>query len=122
MATVPVVIDGRSKHRLYSAWIAMLSRCEKPNDKQYKNYGGRGITVCPEWHDFWTYARWIEANIGPRPDDWQITLDRINNDHGYEPGNVRWADRRTQRLNGQDHRVPLSVLQARAAARLDRLG
>ena len=100
-----VVKDGRSKHPLYHAWYAMLGRCENPDNKQYPNYGGRGIEVCDEWHDFWAYVQWIEENIGPRPDDWRITLDRINNNQGYRPGNVRWADRRTQRHNQQPHRV-----------------
>lgn len=72
----------------YAAWNGIKARCGNPKDKGYKNYGGRGIRVCPEWHDsFEAFLR----DIGPRPSE-DHSIDRYpNNDGNYEPGNVRWA-------------------------------
>jgi hypothetical protein len=98
-------LPTKTEHPLYGSWYMMLKRCENPRYEGYKDYGGRGITVCPEWHDFWTFARWIEENIGPRPPGTYpsgralYSLDRKNNDGNYEPGNVRWADALTQAHN-----------------------
>lgn len=75
----------------------MLARCENPNHQAYKNYGGRGIAVCAEWRNVAVFIAWVEANLGDRPDG--CTLDRINNDGDYEPGNLRWATRRIQSAN-----------------------
>jgi len=79
----------------YKIWAAMKERCYRKNDKRYHRYGGRGITVYPEWRDsfqaFYDY-------IGPRPSP-KHTLDRINNDGNYEPGNVRWATQEEQANN-----------------------
>jgi hypothetical protein len=80
-------------------WKAMLRRCEYPRDTNYRNYGARGISVCERWHDYDLYAADILALIGPRPEG--MTLDRINNDGNYEPGNVRWATARQQVLNSR---------------------
>ena len=88
--------DGRSLHPLYGTWFQMLSRCEKPNYNHYDRYGGRGIIVCKEWHDFWKFVEWSDS-VGGRPKG--FTLDRINNDGNYEPSNCRWADWRTQTTN-----------------------
>lgn len=88
---------GLSTHQLYGTWHLMLRRCENPAVKDYPNYGGRGITVCAEWHDVTTFITWIEANLGARPTG--MTLDRLNPDGNYEPGNVRWASAATQAAN-----------------------
>lgn len=88
--------DGRSLHPLYGTWFQMISRCENPNQKHYDRYGGRGIIVCPEWHDFWNFVKWSDS-VGGRPEGY--TLDRIDNDGNYEPSNCRWADWRTQTTN-----------------------
>lgn len=81
----------------YTAWVNMKSRCYCTSHKQYKDYGGRGITVCREWlRSFETFF----AHIGPAPTQ-AHTLDRIKNNHNYRPGNVRWATRREQRLNSR---------------------
>lgn len=88
--------DGRSKHYLYSTWFAMIGRCENQNHINYKYYGGRGIKVCDEWHDFWKFVEWSDS-VGGRPKGY--TIDRINNDGNYEPFNCRWADRKTQDSN-----------------------
>lgn len=88
---------GFTRHPLHQLWNSIIQRCTNPNHASYRNYGGRGITVCDRWCDPWLFAEDIERDLGPRPDGW--SLDRIDNERGYEPGNVRWADRRTQRLN-----------------------
>lgn len=75
----------------YGVWCAMRTRCTNPNFKDFKNYGGRGITICPEWDSFETFL----SDVGERPSD-KHSLDRIDNNGNYEPGNVRWADRTTQ--------------------------
>lgn len=90
--------DGSTKHPLYTAWNGMTSRCHLDSNKSHANYGGRGISVYSEWRDdrFAFYA-WVEENLGSRPEG--KSLDRIDNDGNYEPGNLRWATRREQRAN-----------------------
>lgn len=88
---------GLSRHPLYPTWNRMRQRCENPGTKDYPRYGGRGVTVCAEWRDVTAFITWIEANIGPRPEG--RTLDRIDNDGHYEPGNVRWATAKEQSAN-----------------------
>jgi hypothetical protein len=77
----------------YNRWRNMIRRCTDPTHKSYPDYGGRGIAVCPEWLDFETYY----AAVGDAPEG--MSLDRIDNDRGYEAGNVRWAERSTQTQN-----------------------
>lgn len=88
--------DGRTKNPLYGIWKQMLNRCENENAKHYDRYGGRGIKVCDEWHDFWQFVKWSDF-VGGRPKGFSI--DRIDNDGNYEPSNCRWADSSTQSKN-----------------------
>lgn len=83
----------------YSSWQSMLDRCRNPKAKQFKNYGGRGIKVCERWQKFENFY----ADMGSRPDG--ETLDRINVNGDYEPGNCRWADDETQYNNTRKTRL-----------------
>jgi hypothetical protein len=76
----------------------MKQRCLNPNDPAYFKYGGRGIKMYKPWQeDYFVFEKWILDNLGPRPEG--MSLDRIDNDGNYEPGNVRWADFKTQAFN-----------------------
>lgn len=76
----------------------MKQRCLNPNHPRYADWGGRGITVCDEWmNDPKAYIEYVEALEHYREDGY--TLDRINNDQNYEPGNMRWATHSEQSLN-----------------------
>jgi len=77
----------------YSAWRNMLTRCFNVKGEKYPSYGGRGITVCKRWMRFENFIK----DLGPKPNG--LTLDRINNDGNYEPGNCRWATPSQQALN-----------------------
>lgn len=94
---------GMRDHPLYDTWCSMMRRCHSERSTNFGDYGGRGITVCPEWHDVSVFIAWIEVNLGPRPEG--MTLDRINNETGnYEPGNVRWATQKEQCSNRRPRR------------------
>lgn len=85
---------GLSKHEFYKIWSDMMTRCFSDKCKSFKNYGGRGISVCEEWKDIAKFIKYIEDNLGDMP--YKYTLDRIDNDGNYEPGNIRWASYKTQ--------------------------
>ncbi len=89
---------GFSKHALYKTWKNMLRRCYISDSEDYHNYGQRGIGVYGPWcEDIGAFILWIEKSLGNRPPD--FTLDRIDNDKGYLPGNLRWAGPKTQTQN-----------------------
>jgi len=83
----------------YRSWKMMKVRCTRPQDKQFKDYGGRGISVCNRWLSFVNFL----ADMGERPEG--MTLDRINVNGNYEPSNCRWADAKTQGRNRTDNHI-----------------
>ena len=88
----------RSRHYLYCAWKGMKNRCYNTNSRGYPNWGGRGIEVYGHWKDdFWEFTLYIDTHLGVRPKGY--SLDRINNDGNYAPGNVRWATAQEQSKN-----------------------
>lgn len=86
--------SDRNMSKEYAAWAAMIQRCTNPNHPSYKHYGLRGIKVCERWLIYENFL----ADVGRSPDK-DLSIDRINNNGNYEPGNVRWATRHEQLLN-----------------------
>lgn len=91
---------GLSRTLAFSSWRSAMQRCSRPSDVAYHNYGGRGIRVCERWHDFTAFL----ADMGERPSA-KHSLDRIDNDKGYEPGNCRWATTTEQANNRRTNRL-----------------
>lgn len=113
-ATTRLVNGKRVMDREYTRWFAMLRRCRNTKDKHWDCYGGRGITVCERWKGPQGYINFLH-DMGPLPSS-RHSLDRINNDGNYEPGNCRWATPREQNHNrrntvlithnGESHTIP----------------
>jgi hypothetical protein len=103
-ATVEVAFEKAVQHQEfhgmhdvpeYPIWQAMVNRCTMPANPAYRHYGGRGITCCQRWLD--SFQAFFQ-DMGKRP-SLKHSIDRIDNDKGYEPGNVRWATRVQQARN-----------------------
>ena len=129
--------NGHPKHRqihtrLYRVWGNMINRCSNPNNPAWERYGGRGITVCDSWKDFEIFKAWAESNGYSDT----LSIDRIDNNKGYNPENCRWVDDVTQNnnrrnnvvitYNNQSHtisewskllNIPYKVLYARLVSR-----
>lgn len=88
------VRHGLSKHPLYNTWKSMLDRCYVETSISYHNYGGRGITVCAEWHSVENFIK----DMGDRPTP-EHELDRTNTDGNYEPSNCKWSTKVEQAYN-----------------------
>ena len=89
---------GLSGLPLFKTWRGIVYRCTRPEVTGYDNYGGRGIRVFEEWKESpQAFIDWIEENLGSRPDG--FSLDRIDVNGNYEPGNLRWASPKTQSNN-----------------------
>ena len=77
------------RNRLYEIWAAMKRRCYGINSFAYKNYGGRGIGVCEKWQEYEKFKKWA-LSCGYKK---ELTIDRINNNKGYEPENCQWISK-----------------------------
>lgn len=84
---------GMHGHKSYGVWARMMTRCFNENCEDFPDYGGRGITVCERWKSVENFV----ADMGERPEG--MSIDRINVEAGYEPGNCRWATAKTQANN-----------------------
>lgn len=92
--------QGERRPPEYEAWGNMIQRCTNSKRAEFENYGGRGITVCERWAAFENFY----SDMGPRPSS-RHSIDRIDNDGNYEPGNVRWATKSEQSRNQRRSRI-----------------
>lgn len=89
------LIHGKANSPEYKIWSRMKTRCYDSNDKGFKHYGARGITICDKWlNNFMAFYN----DVGPRPSP-KHSIDRINNNSGYSPTNVKWSTKREQNNN-----------------------
>lgn len=96
---------GMSKDPLYKTWVGIRKRVLDPTDKDFHNYGGRGINMEAEWvEDFPAFRAWVLENIGARPSA-EYSVDRVKNHLGYLKGNLRWATAVEQQNNRRGNRV-----------------
>lgn len=124
---------GMSESPEFNTWTLILGRCCNPNNAAFSRYGGRGILICDRWKG--SFQAFLE-DVGPRPSP-EHSIDRIDNNRGYEPSNVRWATRLQQARNKRSNRIltmggeslPVSVWAERYGllggairARIDKLG
>lgn len=91
---IPRQSGGISKDLAYSSWRHMLHRCLNPKCDAFRHYGGRGITVCDRWRSFASFR----DDMGPRP-SLDFSIERINNNGNYEPGNCKWGTELEQKAN-----------------------
>jgi DNA-binding CsgD family transcriptional regulator len=90
-------MEADERRLMRGVWQQMIYRCHQSNHRAYKWYGARGIRVCEEWRSsFEAFASYMGSKPGP-----EYSIDRINNDGNYEPGNVRWATRSQQTNNSR---------------------
>ncbi len=99
------------QHPIYMAYTGLMQRCYNTNNDRYKNYGGRGITVCDLWRES------FENFLADMQKNWEkgLTIDRIDNDGNYEPSNCRWATKQIQNQNQSNTKLnPEIVREIRA--------
>lgn len=94
VAAVKSTQNGHSGTLTFSSWYAIMHRCTNPNNHAYEAYAGRGITVCERWHE---YEKFL-SDMGERPSV-KHSIDRIDNNGNYEPGNCRWVLMAVQNMN-----------------------
>lgn len=96
---------GRTHSGAWKSWVNMLTRCTNPNSSSYHFYGGRGVTIAPEWMAFENFF----ADMGERPEG--LSLDRIDTYDHYRPGNCRWANTKTQGRNRRGSVLDMETAQ-----------
>lgn len=94
---------GAKNSPTFTSWLSMIQRCTNPNAPNWNFYGGRGVVVCERWREFSAFL----ADMGARPDG--TSLDRIDSNGNYEPGNVRWADKFEQGRNRRGVKLNLDL-------------
>lgn len=92
---------GGTGTKLYDVWQSMRGRVNNYNDKHYKDYGGRGVTVCNEWAEYESFFKWSKKN-GYKEG---LYIDRINNNGNYEPSNCRWVTNKKNCNNKRNNRL-----------------
>jgi hypothetical protein len=96
-----IPIDNNPRWQTYEIWKAMKQRCSNPNATGYKNYGGRGVTVCDEWKEpIIGFTNFVNT-VGERPSTYH-TIDRIDPDGNYDPDNTKWATYLEQNNNKRE--------------------
>lgn len=94
----------RNRSKLYPVWLSMKQRCSNPNDQNYHNYGGRGITVCPKWEkDYISFRDWARGSGYQEG----LQIDRSDNDGPYSPENCRWTTSRVNCNNMRTNRLEI---------------
>ena len=92
-------IHGQTGNKTYKSWSGMRERCYNPNNKIYKYYGGRGITICKRWDKFENFY----SDMGDRPE--RMSIERTNNNKGYSPDNCKWATQKEQVRNTRSNQL-----------------
>lgn len=98
-------LDNSPEH---NSWVSMKNRCNNPNNRSYKNYGGRGITVCERWME--SFDNFMK-DMGNKPGD-QYSIDRRNNNAGYCKDNCKWSDKKEQANNRRPKENPPAKTKA----------
>jgi len=100
-ATRRATTHGYSKDPVHRVWHDMMRRCHNPKHRRFKDWGGRGIAVCPEWHNFENFRKWALTS------DYRegLLIDRIDNDGDYESGNCRWCTMKEQGNNRRNNKI-----------------
>ncbi len=94
-----VMPTGSPEFRTFTSWVMLRQRCTDVNSDDYKRYGARGITFCERWSDYNNFL----SDVGLAPEN--RTIDRIDNDKNYEPGNVRWSTKKEQANNRRSNHL-----------------
>ena len=94
-------IHGGTGTRLHNIWLSMRERCYRVHHAHYKDYGGRGIKICDEWQSFEPFRDWALSH--GYADD--LTIDRIDHDGDYSPGNCKWSTMKEQQNNKRSNRI-----------------